>query len=251
MDASPLGKLPPELRNAIFKGVILVPTAILVDIEHDYPRLRRNHNIGHDDESDSDSEDIEDTSALPAPVDAALALMRTCRQARQECLRTFFHLNQFCLSTRMMHQDAAVEMKAKAKVYRVRGWLQSLGHCAAYLRHVTISLGIWDECWDLGFSPGRLASIIHRFSSVFTSTTIELHVRLQVDWYYTEPPFAMELSLPVTKQDRQKVQKTIEGITGGAMGHERIRIGNCERDVNELLEAPGRLGCLAEDAFTP
>jgi len=78
MDASPLAKLPPELRNNIFDLVVIIPNGVHLELSQGWPQTP-------DESADS--------------VKHAMALMRTCKQIRQECFTTFFTANTFTFAT--------------------------------------------------------------------------------------------------------------------------------------------------------
>ncbi|TKA29159.1 hypothetical protein B0A50_03669 [Salinomyces thailandicus] len=130
MDNSLLAKFPPELRNRTFELVILVRRKIKVDLTAKPPALHEQS---------------------VAAVHDALSLMSTCKQIREECLLTFWSLNNFRVKTGMFSNDKyAVSPSTKTKrarflkrVSRFRGWLQHLGSNAALLTHMRLDLGKW------------------------------------------------------------------------------------------------------------
>lgn len=71
MDDSPLSSLPPELRNQIYRDVLVQDRPIKIDDEFYTPRMRV---LGHH---------------------GSLALLKTCRQVFSEASAVFYPLNTF------------------------------------------------------------------------------------------------------------------------------------------------------------
>lgn len=199
MDASPLAKLPPEIRNATFELVLLVPTGITIDLEFwrsDLPELTNNE----------------------SEVRAALALMTTCRQIRQEALSTFYGANEFIIDmTDLLDEDdhARSRKTVKIRAYLLRGWLQSLGEGARFLRHLVIDLGISKSMfYGTDTNPGFTAEIMNRFEKVTRGTGVKLMFRLVYFWWRgeDEPRLSLGFSSPFGEPEHRTVLQEVERI---------------------------------------
>lgn len=221
MDDSPLGKLPPELRNKIFDLILLAPDSIYVDTAGDAsdlygaPQLQPCHEV---------------------QVRDALALMATCRQIRQESIPTFYGVNKFFIDTSVLPVDAGTRLYKQwvaENANVIRGWLHSLGHSATYLRNVRIYVGRYVSI-DVGRgashgprSPALTAWAVDRFRKVFEGTEVDVAVTLVAEWWDPlQPGFVyldVDVCSPCGMQEQRAVIKGLQkklrdarGTSGGA-----------------------------------
>lgn len=127
MDASPLGKLPAELRAAIFEYTLAHPSGISVDIDQGTLKLNS-----------------------PDPATFPLALISTCHQIRSESLE-FFWRNHFrftvwafndVLEPREIRQ---VEALGDRWPNITHAWLEGIGRQnRSRLRSIDFDLGFWN-----------------------------------------------------------------------------------------------------------
>ncbi|KAM3422857.1 hypothetical protein BST61_g339 [Cercospora zeina] len=124
MESSLLGRLPAELRNAIYEYSILEgdngPETIYLD------------RSSHDDHltaflvSDQHESSPLRIHGLPA----------VCRQLRWETLPVYYSINEFCIQTEYLKSDQKGDI-----MEQIQKWVQTIGHeQAREMRHVTISL---------------------------------------------------------------------------------------------------------------
>lgn len=244
MDASPLAKLPPELRNATFELVFVRPCGLVVDMEDNCPRLAEDQVEG---------------------VRNALSLMGTCKQIRQECLYTSFAVNEFVIDTGALDyityakgtpkavQETDYRQTAKSEAWLIRGWLHSLGKSSLYLRSVNIHLGRW----SLQASPAPTASlaawIIEHFHSVFAATgNVKIKFLFEVIWSDAQPPVTVEVSMPANERGEHSVNKDLDSVRDGLLArfddddHQDLfnELNDCDEEVRVLfwgLRHPQRL----------
>ncbi|KAF2216346.1 hypothetical protein CERZMDRAFT_93641 [Cercospora zeae-maydis SCOH1-5] len=124
MISSLLGKLPAELRNAIYEYSLLEG-----DNGPETIYLGRG---SHDDHltaylvSDQHGSSPLHIHGLPA----------VCRQLRWETLPVYYSINRFCIQTEYLKSDQKGEI-----IEQIQKWVQTIGHeQAREMRHVTISL---------------------------------------------------------------------------------------------------------------
>ena len=127
MDASPLGKLPAELRAAIFEYTLAHPSGVCIEIDQGSLKLNS-----------------------PSPSSFPLALPSTCHQARDESASLFFR-NHFrfavwafndVLEPREIQQVDALGDRWPSILHQ---WLESIGRQnRAQLRTIDFDLGFWN-----------------------------------------------------------------------------------------------------------
>ena len=127
MDASPLGKLPAELRVAIFELVLRHPSGISIEIDQGDLKLNS-----------------------PSPGSHLLALPSTCRQARSESHAIFWRDNHFrftvwafndVLEPREIQQVEAIGDRWPNVFHQ---WLRSIGSASQLVRSIDLDLGFWN-----------------------------------------------------------------------------------------------------------
>jgi hypothetical protein len=127
MDASPLGRLPAELRAAIFEYTLSHPSGVCVEIDQGSLKLNS-----------------------PSPSSFPLALPSTCHQAHNESASLFFR-NHFKFTVwafndvhepREIQQVEALGDRWPSIMHR---WLESIGRQSrANLRAIDFDLGFWN-----------------------------------------------------------------------------------------------------------
>jgi hypothetical protein len=152
MDASPLGKLPAELRAAIFELVLRHPSGVSIDIDQGALKLNS-----------------------PSPASHPLALPSTCHQARSESNAIFWRDNHFrftvwafndVLEPREIQQVEAIGDRWPNVFHH---WLSSIGSSSRLIRSIDLDLGFWNtarrEQNDLGreFIASQLARLNRRW----------------------------------------------------------------------------------------
>ena len=127
MDASPLGKLPAELRAAIFELVLRHPSGVSIDIDQGALKLNS-----------------------PSPSSQPLALSSTCHQVRSESNTIFWRDNHFrftiwafndVLEPREVQQVEAIGDRWP-NVFQQ--WLSSIGASSRLIRSIDLDLGFWN-----------------------------------------------------------------------------------------------------------
>lgn len=149
MDASPMNKLPGELRNRIYELVADSPQGLHF----------RKHNK---DESFSWCEN--DVSARKPDLADVMALSRTCKQIRQEALSIFYSINTFIFYPRFWTFGFKMT-RAQTRSYCtdlgvLRQWLKGIGRVnASCIKTLVLDLGAWDK--DKTHRVDRPGTIIH------------------------------------------------------------------------------------------
>ncbi|KAK5682468.1 hypothetical protein LTS10_005596 [Elasticomyces elasticus] len=172
MDAAPIGKLPPEIRNGIFALVLTLDFEVTVIVSPDSPGI------------------ILDSASRPG-VHTALACMAVCKQLRTECSPVFYGANIFRLRSMFgppgnhmgpgRHRNVTMEMAI------VRGgWLYCLGENVQHLRSIIIEypdtyprFGIAAAQDDVHF---YMRDSIKGMRQLFRSTPATLSVSFFVQW---------------------------------------------------------------------
>ncbi|KAK5117803.1 hypothetical protein LTR85_008778 [Meristemomyces frigidus] len=185
MEASPLGKLPPELRNHIYEYTLFVPGYIDIDV------------VGDED----------DHILVTNPqVDArTLALTETCKQLRREALAVFFSTCDFLFEADEL-TDAQSRFSREPQAYKVRRWLESIGdYSSSCLTSMVINLGRWCAV-DEDYTAYDFSEIIEEYTALFDTKRAKITMVLaaQADEHMKE--FA-DIRLSVF--DLQRARKNI------------------------------------------
>ena len=171
MDNSPLvNKLAPELRNEIFELVTISPAPL--DLE--FTSSTRPY-----------------SRSTKAFISTALSLMRTCKQARQECHKTFWTRNRWTIVTALINGYDTTDIEddqARRDVLRnskaIGDWLLLVGENAKNMRLEYVCAGIW-ETWNnksQNENSSLVVWIIQHVEQLFGGVGHQQPVALLVRW---------------------------------------------------------------------
>ncbi|KAK5117810.1 hypothetical protein LTR85_008785 [Meristemomyces frigidus] len=237
MDNSPLGKVPPELRNNIFDLVLLPPPDTSINMlasPYGLPKPSRDSK---------------------AHLRDALALMATCKQIRQESSTTFYGANDFFIDVsegRRENCQADLRRAIASESRMMCRWLDGLGPNAAHLRNITIYFGRWcrvrfDE--DCGTAnPGLTPWAVDTFTEAFKETKAKIMCRFDVLWGHNKdtPTVPVVLSAPYSAQQQQSAFRAIDALRqhkGSGRYYHWVngmlveRSNDCEAMVGRLFES--------------
>lgn len=134
MDESPLGRLPAELRNAIYKNVLFIPWGVqltVVDAPKHGHTLRRCNASGN----------------------LHMELTRVCKKIRAETMGLFFSQNTFSIDHAMCEDDMRSWVPSAAQA-----WLDHIGEQAYRIKEITICLPDIDVGYALTHQQPHAAS---------------------------------------------------------------------------------------------
>lgn len=140
MDASPLAKLPPELRSIIYELVLYRPLGFR------FERRRKNADITYCNPPDQRQRHM-------------LALTEVCKHVRAESTSTFYAINSFIITPWVYRLGGQWNIFQASKYNRdmkaYKRWLKKIGHdSAAAIRFFFIISGTW-QLPHLGKASGR------------------------------------------------------------------------------------------------
>ncbi|KAK4546324.1 hypothetical protein LTR36_002001 [Oleoguttula mirabilis] len=199
MDASPLGRLPPELRHIVFNLVLLTPK--LIDVGMTTPIYGLSGPFFG--------------SGMP-PAQDVLALTATCKQMRSEIIPVFYSANEFVINVSALAEETcenAIMEMVKSQALLLRGWLQSLGQNASCLRKVIIHAGAWETVFlDALASSALTAWAVDLLNTVFDGTMVKTTFRSSVRYGDRDDCHIMPVLLcpPYNLQQQQAMAKAIE-----------------------------------------
>lgn len=179
IDGSPLGRLPPELRNVIYELCLVQPATIHVSYHERHASSSKRHaeistpclqvQLQHGDNGPK--------KRFPCH---AVALLRVCKQIHEECAKLPFSLNTFLVELRMksvtnrydpspLHDPKDTPKKINGALDPLRMFLAAIGDDnTAALRDMSVSFGelfLRSECAVIGGILEQLSLIagIHRW----------------------------------------------------------------------------------------
>lgn len=159
-----LNKLPGELRNRIYRFVLVLSDDIRLEL--DTPRDFR-------------------TSAVRYGANLALPLLATCKQIRAEALPIFFAENRFEFGAYMFlprDEESAVRQAWDSR-FHIAGWLFMIGVSAQHIKCPIINLGRW-YLPDVGHDQPTefLLEVMKKFKAICKITRCVVSWKLQVVW---------------------------------------------------------------------
>ncbi|KAK4546325.1 hypothetical protein LTR36_002002 [Oleoguttula mirabilis] len=241
MDASPLTKLPPELRNNIFELVVVLYRQILIDVESGEQQITSENQA-----------EIQDAFALVANMQADPCGMLA------DILRNAFWvdagaLDHVALSPRdpTGRRDDEYHEKAKTRATVLSGWLRSLGPGATHIRSVDIYVGRWCTHSSAASTPKLTAWIIDHFKGMFTAANTSTKLIFEISWSNHQSVVRVEISLPLGDSDQHVVDQDLERaqdyLLASADGEKQRELSKelnaCKDDVREMFLA---LRCLQD-----
>jgi hypothetical protein len=175
MDASPLSKLPAEIRNEIYELAVIESDGIVIDLWAGIPQV---------------------IAAVPSDGNkyrvGGAGLMMACKEARADSTPTFYGANIFVVRTNLLEagddddddEPALPQLGYKVVAYMLRGWLHELGQHSSLLRNVEIDLGTWypRRVFSDRKSPSDIFSMTTAFRRPLVSSSINVTFKMVVNW---------------------------------------------------------------------
>lgn len=191
MDASPLNKLPAELRNNIYELALHNPGGIDIDV------MFANKII---------------TAQASQQL---LALTETCKQIRQESLPLFYATNTFSFATSDL-DIATNPLRVGHCFASVKKWFHGLGEQKAVVNEVEVYLGGWYPYADNSYNH-EFVKMIMDYQGIFASHSVKLTIRIM--------PFCNEkwdfLNVKIPMHDLDEARRSVAGLACGASAEQR------------------------------
>ncbi|KAK5117806.1 hypothetical protein LTR85_008781 [Meristemomyces frigidus] len=230
MDTSPLGRLPPELRNIIYDLTLRFEPYLRNQIEKDGPRPSSEHHAN------------------------PLALTMACKQVRQETLALAYGGNILLLDVGLFGQLREADEEKREKHfcgllrghgYMLQGWLRSIGDSTMHLHNVCIGLGL-SSCFDKRLSSGDLAKSIAKYEEVFLGTKVKLVFLIVIEWTWhrdeEKPREQINMNLSHLNGSRRSVRRALKNgarlrlqAARGQRGRARETDRHLQREFDKLL----------------
>ncbi|KAK4631098.1 hypothetical protein CLAFUW4_03770 [Fulvia fulva] len=169
MDNSRLLSLPPELRNEIYRYVLVSDTRIIVSLgpTAEPPEISPKLKVKAKDALMPLADDLVHQEYDRSSIAARLALTSVCKQKRAESLPILLGENNFTMVIINGQYRPLIRMDTRLYFLLLRGWLSCLDGFAPCLKHITLDLGVRIEHRDPDAKP--LLETLKGLKAVFRS----------------------------------------------------------------------------------